>query len=215
MRFRTLSVGMLEANCHVLWDDERRALVVDPGAEPEVILEFLNESGLTPAAYLLTHGHVDHISAAAALHRRFPAPVEIHAADAEWAFCASNHLLPIYPPPEAPPGAAINVEDGQVLLEGGIQHRVLFTPGHSPGGVCFYFEAAGIVCTGDTLFRGTVGRTDFPGGNSRTLQKSLAKLKLLPPDTRILAGHGPESTIGHELENNMFMRPGHGGAGWV
>lgn len=207
MRDKTLVVGMLEVNCHVIWDDARRALVVDPGAEPEVILEFLKKSGLTPAAYLITHGHVDHLSALAELIRRFPAPVEMHAADAKWAFGAANHLLPLYPSPEAPPGMPLSIEDGQVLLEGDIRHRVLATPGHSPGGVCYYLETAGILCAGDTLFRGTVGRTDFPGGDSRILQKSLAKLKLLPPGTRVLSGHGPETTIGYEQANNMFMGP--------
>lgn len=205
MRLEVLTVGMLEANCYVLWDDARRALVVDPGAQPELILEFLGESGLTLAGYLITHGHVDHISALALLYRRFPAPVEMHAADVKWAFGNNNQVPPFYLPPEAPLEIAYKIEDEQVLLSGELQHRILATPGHTPGGVCFYFEAAGILLTGDTLFNGTVGRTDLSGGNSRILQKSLLKLGALPLKTRVLAGHGPESTIEYELANNPFM----------
>ena len=207
MRLETLPAGAFRVNCYVFWEDAiREAVIVDPGDSPDLIAALLRKHGLTVAAYMLTHGHMDHVSALAALHRDFPAPIGLHPADAAWAFSASNELPPHYGVPEAPPAITRALQDGQIWRDGGIEYTVIATPGHTPGGVCFHLPAAGILLAGDTLFAGSVGRTDLPGGDARTLAASLRRLKALDDAVRVFPGHGDPTTIGHEKRTNFFMR---------
>ncbi len=205
MKIRILPLGAFEANCVLVSDDEGLTLVTDPGADADDVDSELTRHGLKVGAYLLTHGHVDHVSALTDLWRRRQAPVLIHPADAAWAFTPAN-AIPPYPAPARPAGPYPEVADNSVFTFGGLTFRVLSTPGHTPGCVCFYFEKEGVLLTGDTLFEGSVGRTDLPGGNGRTLADSLLKLAVLPPAVRVIAGHGEETTIGNELQNNYFMQ---------
>jgi hydroxyacylglutathione hydrolase len=206
MQIETFPVGAFDTNCYVLWNTERRAIVVDPGAGDLRILDFLRERKLTVASYLLTHGHMDHICALAAMHKAAPAPAAMHSADLAWAFNASNAMPPYYPRPERPACEIELLEDGARRSDGALPMEVLWTPGHSPGSVCLHFAAEKTLITGDTLFYGSVGRTDFPGGDARALTRSLMRLAKLPDDTRIYAGHGPASSIGEEKRTNPFMR---------
>jgi hydroxyacylglutathione hydrolase len=206
MNIETVTVGAFQVNCCVVWDQGRNALVIDPGANPERILKVIDANRLKVTAYLITHGHADHIGALPAMHSVHTAPVAISSEDALWAFLPINQLLPYYPALVSPPKVERLLSDGQKWTDGELNYEVIATPGHSPGGVCFYFPEAHALFAGDTLFQGSVGRTDLPGGDPRALSNSLKKLKNLPDDTKVFSGHGPETTIGIEKQTNFFLR---------
>lgn len=206
MKIRTLPLGSFEANCYLVSDDEGHTLVIDPGDEADHIVSALQDTHLTVAAYLVTHGHVDHLSALTELERVFPAPVGIHPADGKWAFGGTNQMPPFYSAPQRPRQPMRALADGQAWTDAGLHYRVLATPGHSPGCVCFYFQNDNVIFTGDTLFAGSVGRTDLPGGDERLLLQSLSRLTSLPDCTVIYPGHGPQTTIGREKTSNPFLR---------
>lgn len=208
MPLERLIVGPIEANCYIVWEDPNRAIVIDPGGDPKDIAEFLEKNKLRVECYLLTHGHADHISALNYLLKRFPAPVGIHPADAKWAFQPANHILPYYPPPAEAPKEFLTlpVDSKGLWSVGGLEVQVIFTPGHTPGGVCYYFPRLNILFSGDTLFQGSVGRTDLPGGNSRQLAESLKRLTQLPDQTTVYTGHGHYTTIGDEKKFNYYLR---------
>jgi glyoxylase-like metal-dependent hydrolase (beta-lactamase superfamily II) len=189
----------------LFWEDPARTLVIDPGAEPEAIEAALARQGLSVGAYWLTHGHIDHLSAISELLAAHPAPVYLHAEDAAWAFTAVNRYPPYLRVPLRP-DALRPLCAGPAPDDCGLAARVLHTPGHTPGGVCFLFEKDGLLATGDTLFQGSVGRTDLPGGDWTVLASSLRLLLALPDALRVLPGHGPDSTLGEERHRNPFLR---------
>jgi hydroxyacylglutathione hydrolase len=206
MKLRILPIGPFEANCIFVSDENGQTLVTDPGDNAKKLDELLGRERLTVAAYLITHGHADHVSALYDLWKRRPAPVLIHPGDAEWTFTPVNELLPHYPATNRPDGPFPAVTDGAVFSFGQLTFQVIATPGHSPGCVCYYFEKDGLLLSGDTLFQDSVGRTDLPGGSSRTLAESLLKLARLPSSVKVVPGHGDATTIGAELRSNFFMQ---------
>ena len=207
MQHEILTVGAFEVNCVVLWGDPARAWIVDPGADAELIRDCLRRHQLQVARYVCTHGHIDHISALDDLLTTHPAPVWMHADDAAWAFTSINRLPPAYPAtPRQPATLQTNLADSSLLSGDGLEARIITTPGHTPGGICLYFEPAQLLLTGDTLFAGSVGRTDLPGGNSRDLTGSLTKLRMLPEPTQVICGHGPTTTIGTERQTNPYLQ---------
>lgn len=198
LEVQVLVVGPFAANCYLVANpDSGSLLVVDPGAEPEKILHHVENVALPVTGYLLTHGHADHISALPELLQAHPAPVFIHPRDATWAFSPANRIDPWYPPVHITPAARKDCTSS--LPRGWEFLRVLPTPGHSPGSVCYL--ARHILFSGDTLFQGSVGRTDLPGGDPILMQQSLYHLAKLDSDIRVLPGHGPETTIGEELKS--------------
>lgn len=206
MHIETIVVGEFQVNCYVVWADSDKAIVIDPGSDAELILQFLKQKQLTIAAYLLTHGHMDHICGLADLHDANPAPIGIHGADLEWAFSRENQMPPYYGVPRRPAKIERTLKDGQEWTDAGLTYKVISTPGHTPGGVCFHFESEKCLLTGDTLFAGSVGRTDLPGGNSSVLAASLKKLAHLDVSTLVYPGHGPSSDIATEKRTNYFMQ---------
>ncbi|MFO7871269.1 MAG: MBL fold metallo-hydrolase [Kiritimatiellia bacterium] len=207
MQIETVVTGPFQANCFVVDNEAGKALILDPGAESEAISGLIKEKGLVVAAYLLTHGHMDHISVLADIYENFPAPVLIHQADLAWAFEPQNEMPPFYPVPRSLPGNAfVTAAEGDRRTDAGITYRVLGTPGHTPGGVCYFFEKDKVVFSGDTLFAGSAGRTDFPGGDMRELTLSLKRLSELPDDTAVYPGHGPATTIAGEKRTNPFLK---------
>jgi hydroxyacylglutathione hydrolase len=187
---RKLVVGPYQANCYILGDKETgEGLVIDPGDEVFRIVKEISHLGLTVRYILMTHGHIDHVGGAQELRRITQAPVWIHPLDAGGlGFRQDGDLV-----------------DGQDIVVGRYTLSVIHTPGHSPGGVCFH--TAGAVFTGDTLFAGSIGRTDFPGGNHPQLIKGvMEKIFPLGDDVRVYPGHGPSTTVGRERKTNPFFR---------
>ena len=205
LNINKIVVGAFDVNCYLVWTRDLDALIIDPGADAEAILKIINHYRLKVRAYLITHGHIDHISALDGLWARAKAPIAMHAADARWAFAPANQMPPYYPAPVRQVDIEQVLKGGEKLEEAGLSYEVIATPRHSPGGVCYYFPGEDTLFSGDTLFRDTVGRTDFPGGNMKQLTDSLHILAALPPRTKVYPGHGPETTIAREIECNPFL----------
>jgi hydroxyacylglutathione hydrolase len=196
-------------NTYLLWQSGRDdAVVVDPGFEPGAVLDALAERGLKPAVILNTHGHVDHIAGNAALKRSYPdAPLLIGRGDAPLLTDALLNMSGLYGFEVLSPPADRLVAEGEVLEYAGIRLEVLDVPGHSPGHVVFVIRGEPTVLIGgDVLFRGSMGRTDFPGGSFELLASGIRrKLWPLPDQTVVYPGHGPATTIGHEKRTNPFV----------
>ena len=196
-----IPVGTYAANCIVLWQGAD-ALVVDPGQDAADILAFLKERHLAPKAVLLTHGHFDHVGGVPGLLAAFPG-LAVYAHPADWPMLdhPMNRNPPDYPG-IAKPSTLLDIR-AALDLPAALRFEVLETPGHTPGSVCLRF--GGLLLSGDTLFAGSCGRTDFPGGSMAEMRKSLAALAKLPPDLEVVPGHGPSTTIGREVAENPFM----------
>ena len=205
LKCEKIVVGPFEVNCWVLAGTNGDAIVIDPGADAEAIQRHIVRRKLRVTAYICTHGHMDHVSALAAMERMYPAPAAMHPEDARWAFTSANSMGPDYPTPDQ---AAIErpIREGSTFTDAGITWTVIETPGHTPGGVCIHVPEALTIFTGDTLFAGSVGRTDLPGGNSRAMSASLKRLAGLPDKPAVCPGHGPETTIAEEKRSNYFLR---------
>ncbi len=201
----SIPVGPFEVNCILLWKSRENAIIIDAGDDADAIAGRIRERGLSIKAQLLTHGHMDHISAAAKLQSTFPAPVYLHSHDAKWAFTESNSMPPYYPKPQKPENLTLITPGSNSLNLGFISFDVLETPGHSPGSVCFLLKDEKILIAGDTLFEGSVGRTDLPGGDPIAQRQSLLQLTELSPELRVICGHGPETTIKRELNSNPYL----------
>jgi glyoxylase-like metal-dependent hydrolase (beta-lactamase superfamily II) len=207
MNIEPVTTGAFEEICYILWSDEKKALVVDPGHDAEEIHEIIHRHQLEVAAYVCTHGHTDHINALAELHEKHPAPVAMHALDLEWAFGDANRMEPYYPVPPRPQVEQFEQLDRKTDWQfADLRFECIQTPGHTPGSCCLYFKEEQVLVAGDTLFKGSCGRTDLPGGSPRQMQQSLQALKNLPDDTRVYPGHGPDTTIGYERATNYFMQ---------
>jgi hydroxyacylglutathione hydrolase len=185
-----LLLGKNIANCYVVSSEKSKgAYVIDPGGNAEGILAFLKKEDLTVKGYLLTHGHNDHIKALPQLYKEMPAIAGIHAAD-----------VPLYKKRMGDDGPFdLFFEDEETYGDKPLLFQVIHTPGHSPGGVCFYFERAGVLFTGDTLFENGTGRTDLDGGSDQDLKASIKMLRKLPRKTVIFSGHGNKTTRGDAL----------------
>jgi hydroxyacylglutathione hydrolase len=210
IQLQTIVSQPFAENSYVLWrDGESAAVVIDPGFEPEVILEFLADAGLTLAAIVNTHGHVDHIAGNRAMKEAFPAaPIVIGQGDADMLVDPELNMSAAFGIPVTSPPRDRAVGDGEELTLAGIPMTCWELPGHSPGHVVYFIRetAPPMLLGGDVLFRGSVGRTEFPGGSFEQLADGVRrKLWVLPPETVVYPGHGPVTTIGHEMRTNQFV----------
>lgn len=210
VHIRSIVSMPFEENTYVVWRSDRSdCVVIDPGLEPDLILDFLHQADLTPAAILNTHGHGDHIAGNQAMKEAFPgAPLVIGAN--ETPLLSNPHLnmsAPFGVPVVSPP-ADQTVREGDVLEAAGLRFEVLDVPGHSPGHVVYVLRTQPIrVFGGDVLFQGSVGRYDFPGSDGRLLAHGIrTKLYTLPDDAIVYPGHGPTTTIGVEKRTNPFVQ---------
>ncbi len=198
-------LGDFGTNCYVIaCPDTRESAVVDPGVPDPWIKRILAQEGLKPSLILLTHGHVDHIGGVEWVKAFTGAPVLIHPADQP--MLADPHLngSAVFGDPITAPAPDRLLNDGDTVTLGKLSFQVLHTPGHTPGGVCLY--TPGHLIAGDTLFAGSVGRTDLRGGNWESLIRSIRERLLpLPPETVVYPGHGETTTIGDEKEYNPFL----------
>jgi len=204
MKIETIVVGPLQVNCYVAYDEKSLdALVIDPGDEPDKILKFIKSKNLKATSIVCTHAHFDHTGGIAALREKTGAKVMLHIDDLEiymgvesqgaiWGF----HVV-------QPPHPDLFLRDEEEIAVGEAILRVMHTPGHSPGGICLV--AKGIVFTGDTVFAGSIGRTDFHGGSIEALKVSFRKVLSLPPETKLLPGHGNWTTVEDEWQQNFFV----------
>jgi len=204
MIIKTITIGPLEANCYIIGDENTlEAAVIDPGDEPDIILESLRKEELKPIYLICTHAHFDHIGAIGELKNETGAKILIHK-DEKKIYDIATEMAALWGyeiPPLPKPDIYLN--EGDILKIGSLNFKVIHTPGHSPGGICLYGHD--ILITGDTLFAGSVGRTDFYGGNLEKLKESFMRLLSLPEHTQVFPGHGPKTTIKIEKKENFFI----------
>ncbi len=209
MILETFPVGPLHCNCTILGDEAtHEAVVVDPGDNIPEVLSRLQKHGLTLRQIVVTHAHIDHVGGAAQLRKLTGAPVLMNQKDLALLGMMEMQANWIgVPTPEvAPPDAS--AEDGLTVGLASLPAEVLHTPGHTPGSICLLFPAQHLLLAGDTLFAGSIGRTDLPGGDGHQILRSLRnRLLVLPDGTRVIPGHGPETTIGEERQSNPFLQP--------
>jgi glyoxylase-like metal-dependent hydrolase (beta-lactamase superfamily II) len=207
MIHEVLPVGMLQCNCSILGDEtSHEAIVVDPGDDIPRIMALLAKHKLTVKQIVITHAHIDHIAGATRLKKLTGAPILYNPRDLPLVkmMDAQAAWLGMEAPEVAPPDDTL--EDGRVVSIVGLTGNILHTPGHTQGSVCLHLPAQNVLLAGDTLFAGSVGRTDLPGGDGPMLIRSIQeKLLPLPDSTIVIPGHGPRTTIGHERESNPFL----------
>lgn len=202
MMIRTLTVGELQTNCYIVWDDRRNAVVIDPGADGNAIRRVLEREQLTLGAVLLTHAHFDHMGAVGELITD-GTPVYCHRLEQPTLTDGMLNLSAYFGVPVSPVHNAVLLDEGDTLTVGGLRFTVLHTPGHTAGSCCFLSGDA--LFAGDTLFCESIGRTDFPTGNIAAMQASLSRLLTLDGNLRVFAGHGEPTTIAHEQCHNPYI----------
>lgn len=210
MIIETIVLGDYQTNSYCVRDsaDQAKCLIIDPGLNPEPLIRFLHDNSCEPVSIVLTHGHVDHIGGVETIRRHWPAvQVAIHEDDTEMLTNPAMNLSVMS-------GTMVQTRPAEIILDSqqqyfqaaGLRFQVLHTPGHTPGGICLYSAKDQIVFVGDTLFQGSIGRTDFPSGNHPSLIEAIkTQLLPLPGQTEVYSGHGPKTTIAAEKKSNPFL----------
>ncbi len=206
LKIKTLVVGPIQNNCYIVYDENKTTFVVDPGGDGSKIVSLCKENNLDVKYIINTHGHLDHIGANKDLKEAYPkAELVIHADDEKMLYDPNYNLSALMGEKIISPKADITVKDQDTLDFGGRKIKVIHTPGHTPGGILLLVDD--YLFTGDTVFQGSVGRTDLPGGDMKVLIKSIKEKFLnLSNKLRVFPGHGDETTIAHERDNNPFIQ---------
>jgi hydroxyacylglutathione hydrolase len=204
----TLLNGPIEENCYVIHEaGQAGAIVIDPGSSPDELKKAIDGAGLKPLLILATHGHFDHVGAVQALAEAYGAPFACHAAEEEMLEALEDTYMMYGMGKTKRPQISRRLADGELAEAGGVALTAIHTPGHTRGGLCFYHAPSQSLFSGDTLFRRSIGRSDFPGGDGAQLVKGIReKLFSLPPATKVYPGHGGPTSIGEELKENPFAR---------
>lgn len=210
MERHILPVTMFQSNCVIVWDAKTMdGLVFDPGGEPERIVRFIESSGISIKGIFLTHGHVDHVAGTNGVRDATQAKTYLHPADKPLAAQTPQQCTMFGIAMEQAPQIDIELKDDDKFEYGALKFEVLHTPGHSPGSVCFRFLGDHeLMVGGDLLFAGSIGRMDLPGGDPQKMKTSLDRVSQLPEATVVIAGHGPETTIGKEKSRNPYLTGG-------
>ncbi len=211
MKIMYMVLGPFMTNTYILYNEETmEGLVVDPSFTPDHYIKAIQDKKIHLESIFLTHAHVDHMAGMNELRRAFPdAKMYMDKRDRPFLRDAERNLSSMFPVPTLVDDADVWVKDGDEIETCGYTFRVIDTAGHTPGGISFYLRKEGIVFTGDSLFQGSIGRTDFPGGSMKELTGSIRKnLFALPDSTVVLSGHGNQTTIGEEKRSNPFLTGG-------
>ena len=205
---KALTVGSFAANCYIVGSTStKQGIIIDPGADAETILRTVQQTGLSISIIVITHAHMDHVGALREVQQKTNAQFAIHEAEKGFIFSTPMRMLTSLgvSPVKSPPRPDRLLKDGDVIDLGDLHFEVLYTPGHSSGGICLLGH--GVVFSGDTLFKLGIGRTDFPGMSHERLMKSIReKLMVLPDATVVYPGHGPPTNIGDERRGNPFLQ---------
>ena len=208
LKVEVITNGPFVENALILWDEEtREAVIVDPGDEPERISGAARVLALTVKEILCTHAHIDHVGAVAPLKDLLEVPFALHRAEEPVLKSMGPQARMFGLSSSDVPTVDRWLEEGDEVQVGTIRGRVIHTPGHTPGGCCFFFPSEKVLVAGDTLFQGSIGRTDLPGGSFEQINRSIKeKLYVLGDDVVVYCGHGPRTTIGMERRHNPFVR---------
>ena len=205
LKVETIVNGPFQENCHLLYDgEEMSGIFIDPGDEPERLMDIANKLGVRILGIYNTHAHIDHVGGVQAVKDALGVPFALHPDDAPLLQAVPDQARMFGVAVSAVPEVDTLLSDGDTIAVGSLTGKVIHTPGHSPGGVCFLFGDDLFV--GDTLFAGSVGRTDLPGGSTGTLIESIqTRLMPLSDEVRVYSGHGPNTTIGRERIGNPYI----------
>lgn len=211
LNVQRFTFNAVQENTYIVYNDEKDCCIIDPGCyfatEEKAITDFVKENGLKPVYLLNTHCHLDHIFGNRFIHKTYGLILHLHPNEKAVLALgpASGNLWQM--PFDNYDGELKFIDEGDVIQLGNEAFEILFTPGHSPGSICFYSKAHKFIISGDVLFNGSVGRTDLPGGSFDTLQQSIkTKLYMLPEDVIVYPGHGDSTTIGDEMKTNPFVK---------
>lgn len=211
LELASFTFNPFQENTYILHDKTRECYIIDPGCfgpeEEKELKDFIEGKKLKPTKLILTHAHIDHVMGCRFVKNTWDIPMYMHRAEIP-VLESTNRVGQMYGIPVAtPPPADAFLEDGDTIALGEHELQVLFTPGHSPGSISFYYAAQQLLISGDVLFQGSIGRTDLPGGDFATLENSIrTKLYTLPEEVKVYSGHGPHTTIGREKRGNPFVR---------
>ena len=210
MILKMLTVGPFQENCYIIGDEASGVgAVVDPGDEAARIALAVEQTDLEVGSIIVTHAHIDHVGAVAALVDEYSCPVLMHAESEPMLKQLPTQAMMMGLRFGEIPAVDRHIGDGEVLEVGELRLRSLYTPGHAPGHLAFYVEDHGLVLSGDALFAGSVGRVDLPGGSMEVLMRSIEeRLLTLPDEAMVYPGHGPQTTIGNERTSNPFLQGG-------